>query len=258
MPGESTSARGIGRRPLRRRPCPRAAAGPGRHGGQSAAQRWTCSRPCEGQADHNPQAHEMRQELAGFVLIDDNDPDAIDISSAATVPPGGDCRRPTLRSIRADSANTASCRAGAGGMGRLPRLSGEPEATGSDQGPESAPFHQSTRSLLPRGQSGALLNHPNIVHNLAWGQDRATGQHYLVMEYVDGPAADALLEKTGKLSVGDAVHITLDDRPRTGACPFAQHRPPRHQARQHPHHQVRRRQACPTWAWRNGPTKPAT
>jgi serine/threonine-protein kinase len=59
-------------------------------------------------------------------------------------------------------------------------------------------------------KSGALLNHPNIVHNIAVGQDRPTGKHYLVLEYVDGPSAHALLENHGHLPVGDAVYIALD------------------------------------------------
>jgi eukaryotic-like serine/threonine-protein kinase len=59
-------------------------------------------------------------------------------------------------------------------------------------------------------RSAALLNHPNLVHGLAVGQDSATGRHYLVMEYVDGPSAHALLGRFGRLPVGDAVHIALD------------------------------------------------
>jgi eukaryotic-like serine/threonine-protein kinase len=59
-------------------------------------------------------------------------------------------------------------------------------------------------------KSGALLNHPNIVRNITIGQDKATGKHYLVLEYVDGPSAQALLDRMGKLPVGDAVHIVLD------------------------------------------------
>jgi serine/threonine protein kinase len=59
-------------------------------------------------------------------------------------------------------------------------------------------------------RSGALLNHPNIVRNLAAGQDKATGKYYLVMEYVDGVSALELLQRHGRLSVGDAVHIILD------------------------------------------------
>ena len=59
-------------------------------------------------------------------------------------------------------------------------------------------------------KSGTLLKHPNIVRNLTAGQDQLTGLHYLVMEYVEGPSLEAVLDKFGKLSVGDAVHIVLD------------------------------------------------
>ena len=59
-------------------------------------------------------------------------------------------------------------------------------------------------------KSGGLLNHPSIVQCLGAGQDRTTRQHYLVLEYVDGVTAHALLERFGRLSVGDAVHIALD------------------------------------------------
>ncbi len=59
-------------------------------------------------------------------------------------------------------------------------------------------------------KSGEILNHPNIVRGLAVGQDAASRKHYLVLEYVDGPSALALLEKHGRLPVGDAVHVALD------------------------------------------------
>src|SRR5438552_8301703 len=59
-------------------------------------------------------------------------------------------------------------------------------------------------------KSGTLLNHPNIVRCIAAGQDPATGKHYLVMEYVDGPSTHALLDRLGRLPVGDVVHIALD------------------------------------------------
>jgi serine/threonine-protein kinase len=59
-------------------------------------------------------------------------------------------------------------------------------------------------------RSGSMLNHPNIVRNLTAGEDQATGKHYLVLEFVDGPSAQALLEEYGRLEVGDAVHIALD------------------------------------------------
>ncbi|MGH7171010.1 MAG: serine/threonine-protein kinase [Gemmataceae bacterium] len=59
-------------------------------------------------------------------------------------------------------------------------------------------------------KSGVLLNHPNIVRTLSVGQDQATSLHYLVLEFVDGQTAQALLDKQGRLALGDAVHIALD------------------------------------------------
>src|SRR5258708_24253270 len=59
-------------------------------------------------------------------------------------------------------------------------------------------------------KSGALLNHPNIVRTMLVGQDQATNKHYLVLEFIDGPSAHALIDQNGKLSVSDAVHIALD------------------------------------------------
>lgn len=59
-------------------------------------------------------------------------------------------------------------------------------------------------------KSGALLNHPNIVRTLNVGRDQATGKHYLILEYVEGYSAHVLLDRLGKIEVGDAVHIALD------------------------------------------------
>jgi serine/threonine-protein kinase len=59
-------------------------------------------------------------------------------------------------------------------------------------------------------KSGALLDHANIVRCITAGQDEATGKHYLVLEFVDGFSAHDLLDRVGRLSVGDAVHLALD------------------------------------------------
>jgi serine/threonine protein kinase len=64
--------------------------------------------------------------------------------------------------------------------------------------------------FLREAKSGAALNHANIVRNLASGKDRITGLHYIVLEYVDGETAQHMLEKQGRLKVGDAFHIILD------------------------------------------------
>lgn len=57
---------------------------------------------------------------------------------------------------------------------------------------------------------GFQLNHVNIVRGYEIGRDPATGNHFLVMEYVDGPSAQTLLDRLGRLEVGDAVRIGLD------------------------------------------------
>ena len=77
--------------------------------------------------------------------------------------------------------------------------------------PEHLALNQASLDRFYReAKSGALLNHPNIVRNLTAGRDQASRMHYLVLEYVDGPSAQALLNRFGRLSVGDAVHIVLD------------------------------------------------
>jgi serine/threonine-protein kinase len=77
-----------------------------------------------------------------------------------------------------------------------------------------APEHASLQGSLDRfrreGTNGQALNHANIVRNFVAGEDEKSGLHYLVLEYVDGPSAHDLLERFGRLKVGDAVHIILD------------------------------------------------
>src|SRR5262245_59475862 len=59
-------------------------------------------------------------------------------------------------------------------------------------------------------QHAAKLDHPNIVRGLGVGKDTDSGKHYLIMEYVDGPSAQQLLDRHGKIALGDAVHIIKD------------------------------------------------
>jgi serine/threonine protein kinase len=59
--------------------------------------------------------------------------------------------------------------------------------------------------------SAARLQHPNIVQVFDSGQDQASGRHYIVMEYVDGPsAADMLRERGKQLDVDETVQIVRD------------------------------------------------
>jgi serine/threonine-protein kinase len=54
------------------------------------------------------------------------------------------------------------------------------------------------------------LSHPNIICGFASGRDKASGRHYLVMEFIDGMTAHQRLEKNGRFSVSEASHILLD------------------------------------------------
>jgi serine/threonine-protein kinase len=127
-----------------------------------------------------------------------------------TVPRGPTDARTDLRSI---GAYRILRRLGEGGMGAV--YLGYNESEGrqvaikvlSDQLAGNQGFID---RFYREAKSGALLNHPNIVRSITAGQDAATKMHYLVLEYVDGTNAQALLNQLGRLPVGDAVTIVLD------------------------------------------------
>jgi serine/threonine-protein kinase len=54
------------------------------------------------------------------------------------------------------------------------------------------------------------LEHANIVRGFTSGQEAISNRWYLVMEYVDGPSVQTLLDRERQLDIGDAVHIALD------------------------------------------------
>src|SRR5687768_6245461 len=53
--------------------------------------------------------------------------------------------------------------------------------------------------------SAAKLQHPNIVQVFDSGQDRDSGRHYIVMEYVEGPSCADLIRDRSQLDTSDAV-----------------------------------------------------
>lgn len=59
-------------------------------------------------------------------------------------------------------------------------------------------------------KSGSALDHPHVVHCFGAGHDTSSNKHYLVLEFVDGPSARSLIDCFGRMSVGDAVHVTLE------------------------------------------------
>jgi len=58
--------------------------------------------------------------------------------------------------------------------------------------------------------SAARLQHPNIVTVFDSGEDPASGRHYIVMEYVDGPSAADMLRERKQLDIGETANIVRD------------------------------------------------
>lgn len=64
------------------------------------------------------------------------------------------------------------------------------------------------RTRLEReGEVMFRLSHPSIVQSYAI--DELEGRHFIAMEYVDGENLQKVLNRLGKLGVGDALYITL-------------------------------------------------
>jgi serine/threonine protein kinase len=57
------------------------------------------------------------------------------------------------------------------------------------------------------GKVGQTLHHPNIVQILAVGQDPATRQHFIVMEFVEGGNLRDILKIRKKMGVREAIKI---------------------------------------------------
>ena len=53
----------------------------------------------------------------------------------------------------------------------------------------------------------ARLDHPHILRCFSVGEE--SGWHYLAMEFIDGASMQNWLEKLGKLSIRDALHVAL-------------------------------------------------
>src|SRR4051812_4793489 len=61
--------------------------------------------------------------------------------------------------------------------------------------------HHHVERFYREGAMGALLNHPNVVRTLDTGHDPIANKHFLVLEFVDGPSAQALLDRLGRLPI---------------------------------------------------------
>jgi len=56
-------------------------------------------------------------------------------------------------------------------------------------------------------QAAARLVHPNIVQVFDSGQDEATGQYFIVMEYIEGSSCAEILRDDGWVEVDEAISI---------------------------------------------------
>jgi serine/threonine-protein kinase len=70
------------------------------------------------------------------------------------------------------------------------------------------------RSSLDRfnreARLGKAVQFAHLVRTLSAERDPQTGRNFLVLEYVDGPSCQFLLDRTGPLAVRDAVRVVLD------------------------------------------------
>ena len=101
---------------------------------------------------------------------------------------------------------------GSGGMGNVYRgvnaQTGEPVAIKVLK-PEIVATNQDiVERFVREGQALRQLNHPNIVKMLAASEQQ--GQHYLVMEYVEGGSLQELLARDGPLPSKRVLEVALD------------------------------------------------
>ena len=70
--------------------------------------------------------------------------------------------------------------------------------------------HSCVRRFAQEAQLSRVLEHPNLVRGYGYGRDPLTHREFLVMEFIDGPTAEEALARRGRLSVSEAVGITID------------------------------------------------
>ena len=61
--------------------------------------------------------------------------------------------------------------------------------------------------FIREARSMAKLDHPHAVK--AYAVDCAQDRHFVAIEFIDGQSMQSWMDKLGKLSIGDAVHIVL-------------------------------------------------
>jgi eukaryotic-like serine/threonine-protein kinase len=200
----------------------------------SAPAQRTEARPASGSADlQSTQAHlasPVQQDtvLGGGTASNSGEDDVVDFSQVQqqSQPPAGAQNR--LAATQAPSSATTPQAAskvkrldklgdyklikklGAGGMGEV--YKGHQESLDREVAIKVLFKHlASNADFVQRFQREARimakLDHPNILR--CWGAGEEGGFHYLAMEFIDGGSMQDVLDKRGKLSVGDALHVIL-------------------------------------------------
>ena len=59
-------------------------------------------------------------------------------------------------------------------------------------------------------QLSRLLIHRNLVRGVGAGYDPVAAKHYLILEYIDGPTAQAILARESRFPIGVAVQVGID------------------------------------------------
>ena len=73
-----------------------------------------------------------------------------------------------------------------------------------------SPHKQFVNRFYREARMSRLLSHPHLIHGYAYGYDQDAGQHYIILEHVDGPNALTLLERHGPLPVGLVVRVGIE------------------------------------------------
>jgi len=99
---------------------------------------------------------------------------------------------------------------GQGGMGEVflaTQLSLDRHVAIKTLSKDMAKREGTVKRFIRESRSMAKLQHPNVVQ--VYAADSQQGIHFAAIEYIDGMSMEDWIGKLGRLSIGDALHVTL-------------------------------------------------
>ena len=138
---------------------------------------------------------------------------AVTNSSAPTQPPGAAAQKatPAAEPIPEQMGDFKIIKKlGQGGMGAVylaHQISLDRQVALKVMAPQVASKPGFVERFYREARAMAKLDHPNVVRGYAVGE--ANGQHFVAMELIDGKSMQDWLDKLGRLSAGDALHVVL-------------------------------------------------